>query len=1051
VIRRISFLLGAAAAGLVGCTTVTEQGTLAELDAVQPDVDEVYLEDGLERAAESYRRYLEETPETARTPEAMRRLADLQIEQAYGVIGTGEVVELAASAAAGSKALQAPELAKPEAADMPAPVSAAPLKRADSGPAVSAPAGPTESEQEFEQRASQRQDLLSQAPQDDDILTGAGGEAIPVGPREAIETYRKILETYPNYERNDQVLYQMSRAYDEIGQPDEAMKVMDRLVAEYPYSKYIDEVHFRRGEYFFVRKKYLDAESAYGAIITMGSTSSYHELALYKLGWALYKQEFYEEALHQYMAMLDHRQSMGYDFEEAVEESEEHRVADTFRVISLSFSNLGGPEVVDEYFSEHGHRIYADKIYGNLGEFYFSKLRYDDATSVYKSFINLNPYHRVSPYFSMRVVEIYGEANFPQLVVESKKEFATRYAIDAEYWQRFDIADSPEVVGFLKTNLTDLANHYHALYQEPVFVDEQPQNFAEASRWYRQFLYSFPTDGETPQINYQLADLLLENGNFGEAALEYERTAYEYEAHEQASAAGYAAIYAHREDLKVATGARTLEVKKATVDSSLKFAEIFPEHEQAPVVLGAAADNLYEMKDFVVAIDAAQKLIDRYPDTDSELLRGAWSVIAHSSIDLAEYPNAENAYKNVLALTPSDHESRPGVIDGLAASIYKQGEQANLLEDYRGAANHFLRIKVLAPTSNIRSAAEYDAAAALMKLEDWAMASGVLEEFRTSHPDHELNAEATKQLAYIYREDGQTARSAAEHERIAAEATDPVLSREALLTAAELYDEVKVLDDAVRVYEQYVTEYPYPLDFAMEARNRLSEIFKADSDYERYYAQLNDIIDADREAGGDRTDRSRYLAAKASLVLAEQSYKRFADLKLTQPFEESLAEKQLRMDVALASFEALVDYEVAEVTAAATFYLAEIYFDFSAALLESERPDGLSEAEKVDYEMVIEEEAYPFEERAITVHEENFELLSVGVYNPWVQKSLDKLAMLMPGRYAKNEISGGFVGSIDRYAYRMPIAPKIDLAADGDKDAVEATAQMTDGLAPSKD
>ncbi len=263
-----------------------------------------------------------------------------------------------------------------------------------------------------------------------------------------------------------------------------------------------------------------------------------------------------------------------------------------------------------------------------------------------------------------------------------------------------------------------------------------------------------------------------------------------------------------------------------------------------------------------------------------------------------------------------------------------------------------------------------------------------------------------------------------------------------------------MLDDAIRVYEQYVNEYPRPLDLAMEARNRLSEIFKAELDYERYYAQLNDIIDADREAGVDRTDRSRYLAAKAALVLAEQSYKRFADLKLVQPFEESLAEKQLRMDVTMAAFEALVDYEVAEVTAAATFYLAEIYFEFSAALLESERPDGLSEAEKIDYEMVIEEEAYPFEERAIAVHEENFELLSVGVYNPWVQKSLDKLAVLMPGRYAKAEISGGFVGSIDRYAYRMPIAPKIDIAAeggDGDKDAVEATAQMTDGPVPGKD
>ena len=84
------------------------------------------------------------------------------------------------------------------------------------------------------------------------------------------------------------------------------------------------------------------------------------------------------------------------------------------------------------------------------------------------------------------------------------------------------------------------------------------------------------------------------------------------------------------------------------------------------------------------------------------------------------------------------------------------------------------------------------------------MASGVLEEFRSDHPEHELQAEATKQLAFIYREDGQIERSAAEHERIAAESTDPELSREALLTAAELYDEVNVTEDAIRVYEQYV-------------------------------------------------------------------------------------------------------------------------------------------------------------------------------------------------------------------------------------------------------
>ena len=959
----------------------------------------------------------------------MRRLADLQIEQAYGVIGSGEFVEMAA----------------PD-------VAAAP-RQIEAGGSTAEPMGEQESDEEFEKRATGRDQLLAEVGSTDPLLLDDTEVAVPVGPQEAIRTYWEILETYPNYERNDQVLYQLSRAYDEVGNPDKAMEVVDRLIAEYPYSRYLDEVYFRRGEYFFVRRSYLDAEDSYGSIIARGSTSDYYELARYKLGWSLYKQELYEDALHQYIAMLDHRASIGFDFDEQYDEEDDHRLADTFRVISLSFSNLGGPEYVDEYFSKSGHRSYADKIYANLAEFYFAKLRYDDAASMYKSFVRLNPYHKVSPHFGMRVVEIYSEANFPQLVVEAKKEFASRYAVNAEYWNFFEAEDSPEVIGFLKQNLTDLAAHYHALYQEPLLSEEQPANFAEASRWYQQFLASFPGDTESPDINYQLANLLLENGDFGEAATEYERTAYDYDTHEQAPEAGYAAVYAHRENLKLATGARQREVKKLTVDSSLRFADTFQEHEQAPVVLGAAADDLYEMKDLPLAIESAHKLITRYPDADEGLIRSAWAVVANSSIDLAEYADAEHAYSNVLALTAEDDDKRPAVIDSMAAAIYKQGEQANLLEDFGEAARHFLRVKELAPTSSIRSGAEYDAAVALMKLEDWVQASDVLEEFRISHPEHKLGAEATKQLAHIYREDGQIERSAAEHERIAAEATDPDLGREALLTAAELYDEAGSLDEAVRVYESYVAQYPRPLDFAMEARTRLAEIFKLRDDYLRYHAQLQDIITLDGEAGDARTDRSRYLAGRAALVLAEVRFEQFAAIKLAQPFEQSLANKQKSMDAALVAFEGLVDYQVAEVTAAATYYIAEIYFDFSDSLLTSERPAGLTDAERLDYEMVLEEEAYPFEEQAIEVHEKNFELLAGGVFNPWVQQSLDKLAVLMPGRYAKNEISDGYLGSIDTYAYRMPIAPPVgivpgDGVGDGESgsgpDTPAATAQVSD-------
>jgi len=1000
---------------LHSCAGNPDKRTLAQLRDVEPDVAEVKIDDSLDKAMDSYRRFLEETPANANTPEAMRRLADLQIEKEYGIIGADGVIEL-------------PE--PPEKAAEPLEKDDA-LTRTDV-PRVNTPAGTdlSEAEADFERRATGQQEL-PHTELANEALPGSSPDGSSAGPRQAIETYQRILTEYPFYERNDQVLYQMARAYDELGEPTKAMAVMERLINEYGRSTFTDEVYFRRAEYYFVRKKYLDAEEAYSAVVAMGVDSDFYELALYKLGWSLYKQELYEEALHQYTALLDHKMSIGYDFDElsdlrAGEDAEkpeqgERRVADTFRVISLSFSNLGGPEVLNQYFSKIGSRIYENRIYSNLGEFYLTKLRYNDAATVYRSFTELNPFHRIAPHFSMRVVEIYGDGEFAQLVVEAKKEFATRYGLNADYWHHFDVNDAADVLSYLKTNLKDLAIHYHSLYQDESLEHEHPEHYTQALLRYREFLTSFPRDEDSPSINYQLADLLLEHEDFHEAAQAYERTAYAYADHEQAPAAGYAAIYAHREHLKVVSDELETEARYATVDSSLRFADTFSEHEHAATVLGAAAEDLYEMKEFGRAIAAGAQLIEGYQDADTPLRRSAWSVIANSSFDVALYADAEQAYSEVLDLSPEDDAARQGLYDNLAASIYKQGEQANLLEDHRAAADHFLRIKSAAPTSEIRPSAEYDAATALMKLEDWVAAAEVFRDFREAHTDHELQPEVTKQLAFVYRQAGELVHSAQEYERVVEDADDPELRREAMLLAGELYEDA---DDerALGVYIRYVDMFPRPVDLALEIRFKIAQRFEAAGEQTNYHDELRRIIAIDAEAGDERTPRTKYLAAKSSLVLSEGVYEHFTELALTQPFAESLAEKKARMDSAMSAFERLVGYEVAEVTAAATFYMAEIYSHFGGALLESERPSNLDAVERADYELAIEEEAFPFEESAIDVHEKNLELMAAGTFNAWVQRSLDQLAVLMPGRYAKFEISSGFIGPVDVFAYRSPAA-----------------------------
>ena len=64
-------------------------------------------------------------------------------------------------------------------------------------------------------------------------------------------------------------------------------------------------------------------------------------------------------------------------------------------------------------------------------------------------------------------------------------------------------------------------------------------------------------------------------------------------------------------------------------------------------------------------------------------------------------------------------------------------------------------------------------------------------------------------------------------------------------------------------------------------------------------------------------------------------------VKLRQPFETGLKEKQQRMDVTIVAIGRAGDYEIAEVTAAATYYMAETYLDFSRSLMESDAPKDL--------------------------------------------------------------------------------------------------------------
>ncbi len=831
----------------------------------------------------------------------------------------------------------------------------------------------------------------------------------------AVGLFHALLESYPDYGRNDSVLYQLARAYEIAGKTDDALRVLNDLITQYPNTPLVDEVQFRRGEMLFLQRDYNGAEVAYSSVVDYGNESRFYEQSLYKLGWSQFKLGWHEDSLTPFFDLLD-RKISGVELKEGENRLDElsranrELVEDTFRVLSISFSYMDGPETISGFLDSRAYPTYGYVIFMNLGDLYLEKERFVDAAETYEAFVAKDPYHPKAPILQVEVIEAYKRGGFPTLVLEGKKGFVDRYGMDSPFWERNPRADNATVEAHLKDNLNDLAQYYHAEAQSKKSISD----FQEAAKWYRKYLNFFPGEPDSANTNFLLAEILYESKDFQAATEEYERTAYGYPDHEHSAEAAYAAILSYRQNEESLTGESRLAWHQRYLDSGLRFGDAYPDHPESGAVLTTVAEDLFAQNQFDLAVAVGQTVVGKQPPVSAALSRTAWTVIAHSQFDLGNFVDAEQAYYALRPHTPADDsKAQQEIKDRIASSIYKQGEQARDNGDLESAVAHFRRLGHAVPDSDIRVTAEYDAAAALINMQAWDRASSVLEEFRQEYPDSEFSEDVTQKLAVTYLESGRGAQAAGEFVRIAnaPSSTDDV-RREALWKASDLYKESAAVSQEKQVLEDIVARYPDPLAESIEARYRLLQISEANNDQATRVQILRDLVRVDATAGAQRTDRTRFLAAKASLELAEPVRRSFMVMKITQPLAESMALKKSLMEDVLKVYGDAAAYGVAEVTTAATYRLGEVYQQFSADLMNSERPAGLDELALEQYELLLEEQTFPFEEKAIDLFQTNTTRAADGVWDEWVQKSFAEMASLMPARYAKVERSEDVVTSI---------------------------------------
>ncbi len=828
--------------------------------------------------------------------------------------------------------------------------------------------------------------------------------------KEAIDTYRKVLTLFPNRRDSDMLLYQLAKVYMLKGDTELALTTLARLIKDFPSSKLAIEAQYRRGDMLFYDQKFLQAQDAFSFVTQHKDKSRFYTSAQYMRGWSQFKQHRYPAALASFIAVIDSRFKNTTQIVTA-SKGDRELLDDTVRVMSMVFADDHGHIEIAKLFKRIGSRHYEYLLYDALAEYYIEKRQYSDAAKTYQAFVSSNPQDVLAPAFYLNIVKSYKMAGYVDQVLKHKMAYIENYGVNSLFWNIFEEDIKEMIRPNLKGYTSELAQYYHSKGQKSKSLKGKFNALLIASRWYQEYIDTFPHDDKLGEMYFLKAETLYEVGRFEDAIGDYVSGGFDTKKHDKSEDSAFAALVAYNRMIKASKGKAKTHWLEQKVDTALRFADVYPNNKNTVQVLARAAQGLFSLNKYALAATTSARVLAS-SGASTKQKSVAYLIQGHSQFDLNNYKPAEESFTAALNLKHVKKSELKNVREKLAASIYKQGVAQIESGDLDSAVDNFMRVGKVVPESPIRITAHYDSAAYLMKKQKWQRAEKILLSFRETFPKHKLAKDIPSKLIVAYENTQQWKKAAFELQNIWRFGRDKEKQRIALYQAAQYYEKADDIDNAMSMLKRYAHNYAKPFDAQLEAINKLEALYLVKNDHDKRKYWLNKLISADRKSGKDRSERSRFLAAKASFSLADYERSAYAQIKLSLPLQKSLAKKKVALKRTLDAYQRTAKMKVQEFTTAATFQIAEIYGQLSRDLMNSQRPPGLDELELEEYEYLLEDQAFPFEEYAINIHETNIKRSWDGLYDDWISKSIGSLSKLMPARYGKQEVSYDVIAEI---------------------------------------
>ena len=359
----------------------------------------------------------------------------------------------------------------------------------------------------------------------------------------AIARYEELVRRYPTFERIDAAAYTLGTLYASTQRWSDAARMFE-LVAGRDTSRFQGEALFRLGDAYFElasrergearRTNFAKAASSYEkATARAPKQGDIYFLSLYKLGWAYYNQatqantQPYDQAVQTFGRLVE-----DYDKLTPEQQSRLGLKGEAIEYMAVAFTQVGGAEAAQQYFSQPGRGQYRVTVLQRVAESLRDQGDFTRAVAAYEALLQEAPNDSSSLRAAREIVDIYQNRMIePERAQQARLALVERFAPGSAWAQ----ANPGQVQA--ATEAREDALRQSGQYLLAGAQRGNRAQFQQAAQLYERYLNEFASSDSAQAVATYYGEALFGQGDYMRAGAAYSRAAYGFANRPQAPAA----------------------------------------------------------------------------------------------------------------------------------------------------------------------------------------------------------------------------------------------------------------------------------------------------------------------------------------------------------------------------------------------------------------------------------------------------------------------------------------------------------------------------------